>query len=92
MRKKFLIFTLPVLFVQSGALACDVCQAQQPPILRDLTHGSGPQGSFDFVIVIAASAIVLFTLIYAVKYLVFPGEGERKHIKRMILNPDHNGN
>lgn len=92
MKKMILSSLISLLALPSGAWACEVCQAQEPKILRGLTHGSGPQGNFDFVIVSAAIAIVLFTLIYATKCLVRPGEHNRDHIKRIILNPDHSGN
>ena len=65
--------------------------AQQPKLLRGLTHGAGPQGSFDYVIVLAAVAVVLFTLVYAIKFLVRPGEREASHIKRIVLNQDYHG-
>jgi hypothetical protein len=73
------------------ARACEVCAAQQPKLLRGLTHGAGPQGSFDYVIVLAAVAVVLFTLVYAIKFLVRPGEREASHIKRIVLNQDYHG-
>jgi len=77
--------------IRPVAHACEVCAAQQPKILRGLTHGAGPQGNFDYFIVLAAVAVVLFTLACAVKFLVRPGEREPGHIKRIILNQDYHG-
>ena len=65
--------------------------AQQPKILRGLTHGAGPQGNFDYVIVAATAAVVLFTLVYAIKCLVRPGEREATHIKRIVLEQEYHG-
>ncbi len=70
------------------ALACEVCEAQQPRILRGITHGVGPQGNIDYVIVLLAALVVLFTLACAIKYTVRPGEGQAGHIKRMIIEQD----
>ena len=76
---------------RAGALACELCEAQQPKILRGLTHGAGPQGSFDYVIVAVTVGIVLFALGYAIKYVVRPGEHEANHIKRIILTGNSHG-
>lgn len=68
------------------ALACDACKLQQPKVTRDFTHGVGPRGDFDWIIVAVIAVITIFTFIYSVKYLVNPGEKERSHIKNSIFN------
>ncbi|HRO48010.1 hypothetical protein [Agriterribacter sp.] len=73
---------LPALVV----FACPVCEKQQPEILRGITHGTGPQDRWDYVIVWAMVIIVLFTLFFSVKWLIRPGERSHNHIKRFILN------
>lgn len=73
------------------ARACEVCLAQQPKFMRGWTHGAGPQGDLDYVIVFIAVLIVAFTLAYAIKYLVRPGEREPDHIKRIVLNQSYEG-
>lgn len=75
----FLLTTLP-------ALACDVCQKNQPAPLRGITHGTGPQGAWDMPIIWCAVAIVGITLVLAVKMLVRPGERQSGHIKHRILH------
>lgn len=87
MRKSFislLVFFIPVL----SALACDVCQRKQPKLLQNITHGTGPQAESDYYIIAGAVIIVLFTLIYSLKYLLKPGEQNPRHIKNLILNQD----
>ncbi len=84
MRKKL----FAVLALVSGtlpALACSVCEKQQPRILRGVTHGTGPQSQWDLVIISIVAAIVVFTLYFSVKWLVRPGETSPSHIKRAIL-------
>lgn len=85
---KALIFGLLLMILMSGttALACSVCEKQQPKILRGITHGAGPQGNFDFIIIWIMVAITLATLYFSIKYLVRPGERSGAHIKRFILN------
>ena len=68
------------------SVACPACEAQQPKLLRGITHGAGPSGKWDYFIVWVAVVIVLFTLFYSVKWLIRPGEKSAHHIKRMILN------
>lgn len=66
--------------------ACDACEKQQPEILRGITHGAGPQSNWDYLIVSVAAAIVVVTLFFSIKWLLWPGEKEAKHIKRIVLN------
>ncbi len=65
--------------------ACDVCERQQPKILRGISHGTGPQHAWDMPIIAISAAVVLLTLVLAVKYLVWPKEQSQTHIKRVIL-------
>lgn len=81
------IFPIIVLFLQASiAVACPVCDKQQPKILQGISHGTGPQSNWDYAIVWAAVIIVLVTLFYTVKWLVKPGEKSGDHIKRTVLN------
>ena len=83
--KKYIliIFFILLRFVVS---ACDVCKKQQPTLLQNITHGSGPESKWDYVIIWGAVIIVLFTLFYSIKWLIRPGETSGSHIKRFILN------
>jgi hypothetical protein len=67
-------------------LLCDACKKQQPKLLQGITHGTGPDSSWDYVIVYMAVAIVLVSLFYSVKWLIKPGEKSSSHIKQFILN------
>ena len=78
----FIIFFL----VDISMYACDACVKQQPKILRGITHGAGPQGDWDYLIVSVAAAIVVATLFFSIKWLISPGEKGEKHIKRIVLN------
>lgn len=70
------------------AVACPVCEKQQPKILQGITHGGGPQSNWDYVIITTATLIAVFTLFFSIKWLVRPGEKSRSHIKYLILNKE----
>lgn len=80
---------LVLFFLIAGSLiasACPICEKQQPKILQGITHGTGPQSDWDYVIIAACTIIVLLTLAYSIKFLARPGEQSGNHIKRVILN------
>lgn len=83
--KKFLVSVL-LLGGLIIAKACPVCEKQQPKILRGITHGAGPQSSWDYLIVSVAAVIVVGTLFFSIKWLLSPGEKDEKHIKRIVLS------
>ena len=83
--KKFLLL-LPLLSFGFITWACPACEKQQPKILRGITPGAGPSGNWDYVIVAAAVVITLATLVFAVKWMIRPGENDLNHIKRTVLN------
>lgn len=80
------IFTLALVFVTAIGYACPVCDKQQPKILQGITHGTGPESNWDYLIVWSTVIIVAFTLFYTIKWMVRPGEKENNHIKRTVIN------
>lgn len=81
-------YPILVLFTLSFKLlsACPVCDKQQPKFTQGLTHGAGPQSNWDWVIITIITVITMLTLIYSVKFLIKPGEKNRNHIKRSVLD------
>lgn len=69
-----------------AAMACPACEKQQPKLLKGITHGTGPSGPMDMVLVWLMVAVVVVTLFYSIKWLIKPGEKSPDHIKRFILN------
>jgi hypothetical protein len=69
-----------------ASFACPACEKQQPAFLKGITHGAGPDGNWDYVIVTIAVIIVLITFFFSVKWLIRPGEQSQSHIKRLVLN------
>ncbi len=83
--KKIILFFIAVLNAVF-TFACPVCERQQPKLLRGITHGAGPQGEWDYVIVCTMVAITILTLFFSVKWLIKPGERSSQHIKHFISN------
>jgi hypothetical protein len=83
MRTRILIM---LIIFSHAAIACPVCDKQQPSITRGLTHGAGPQSNWDWVIIGVVAALTLVTLVLSIRYLVKPGEKESSHIKQSILS------
>lgn len=69
-----------------SAAACEVCQRNQPKLLQDISHGTGPQAQSDYYIIAGAVILVFLTLFYSLKFLLRPGEQNPGHIKNLILN------
>lgn len=91
MKHRIALALLSLAMLRTTAWACETCRAQQPEVLRGLTHGAGPQGNFDYVIVFVTLAVAVLALVYAIKFIVHPGEREADHIKRIVLQQDYHG-
>jgi len=86
MKKSILIILLCI--ASNVIYACPVCEKQQPRILRGISHGTGPDSQWDYVIVCIGVVIVLLTLFYSIRWIFRPGEKSPNHIKQFILNTD----
>ena len=84
MKKVLFLSILLVGFIT--VYSCPVCERQQPWILKGVTHGSGAQSDWDYLIISVAVVIVLATFFFSLKYLLSPGEKSKQHIKRLVLN------
>ena len=84
MKNEFFI-SIAFLISELG-FACELCKSKQPNGLENITHGKGPEGNLDFIIMYSAIIIVGFTFIMSVKYLIKPKERNKNHIKNLVLN------
>lgn len=84
--KKYSVY-LSILFVVKAEAMCPACEAKQPKILFGLSHGMGPTGNVDWVIIGIISLITLLVFIYSLIYLIKPREKSPDHIKNKILIP-----
>jgi phage shock protein PspC (stress-responsive transcriptional regulator) len=82
--KKYGIILITLIAALPG-VACPICDENQPKPLRGITHGTGPESQWDYVIIGFMIAVVLLTLFYSVKWLIYPAETAENHIKRRIL-------
>lgn len=88
--KKITAVSLWMIFIlvlcRSTALACPVCERQQPKVIRGISHGPLSGDKADYLIIAIAVFIVVISLILSLRYLINPGERGIEHIKRLILN------
>jgi hypothetical protein len=83
---KILVLTVCFFAMNIPVFACEVCQRNQPEPLKGITHGIGPTGNLDYIIIGVASVIVIAAFVLSVKYLVWPKEKNSGHIKNIVLN------
>jgi heme/copper-type cytochrome/quinol oxidase subunit 3 len=91
LKMKSLILTVSITFgiwiaAYAPAKACDACKAQQPKFLQGITHGAGPTGNWDYIIVSIMVVITLYSLYALIKCLAKPENPEHQDIKKIILN------
>lgn len=86
--KKVTVLTFFMLVAHQISFACELCKKNQPKGLENITHGTGPTGTLDYIITWTAVVIVSVTLFYSIKYLVKPKENNPDHIKNSILNDE----
>jgi hypothetical protein len=48
----------------------------------------GPQGLFDYAVVVAAAVVVVLSFILCLKYFLRPDEDAANHIKRRVLRDE----
>jgi len=85
---KRIVLLLFFVISSAQAWACPACEKQQPKLLRGITHGTGPETGWDYIITGITAVIVFITLFYSIKWLFRPAEQSASHIKRSILNAD----
>ncbi|CAM4093547.1 hypothetical protein [Gillisia hiemivivida] len=86
MKKIVIVFTFLFLLGQQVVIACEVCKKNQPEVLQNVTHGAGPSGTLDYIIIWSAVIIVGATLFFSLKYLISPKENNPGHIKNIVKN------
>ncbi|HEY8784175.1 MAG TPA: hypothetical protein VIM16_21280 [Mucilaginibacter sp.] len=89
-RKRLLLraaFTFGIwVSINSLAFACEACKQQQPKFLQGITHGAGPTGNWDYIIVSIMVLITLYSFYALIKYLAKPDNPRHQDIKKIILN------
>jgi hypothetical protein len=80
-----ILAALMLAFSFGDAIACEVCKKNQPEVLQDISHGTGAQADFDYIIIWSAVIIVGFTLFLSLKFLIRPNEGGKEHVKNIVV-------
>ncbi len=91
LKMKSLVMTMSItlgiwIAAYTPAKACDACRAQQPKFLQGITHGAGPTGNWDYIIVSIMVVITLYSLYALIRCLAKPENPEHQDIKKIILN------
>ena len=82
--KRLLLSIFSFLSIHQIGMACDPCQKQQPKVLQGITHGTGPQSNWDYVIIVATALSVLWCFVYSVKYLMKPTKTSHEHFQNLF--------
>lgn len=83
--KKNLFTLLAILLAALPALACPLCAKNQPKGFANITHGAGPGGPFDYVMLYGSIVVVVLTLGLFLRFLLRP-EGHRNQARRKHLS------
>ena len=78
MKKTVITFTL-IMYSFIQVFACELCKSQQPELLQDIAHGTGPQGTVDYIILWTAVVIVSITFILSALFLILPNKMDKQH-------------
>ncbi|MEP0365958.1 MAG: hypothetical protein ABJN36_10755 [Cyclobacteriaceae bacterium] len=76
---------LIIVIMPFRSFACELCKQNQPKPLQNITHGTGPQSDWDYLIITVGIIIVSMTLFYSIKLLVKPREDKPEHIKNIVV-------
>lgn len=83
--KKNLLLLLVGLLLTWPALACPVCEKQQPKGFANITHGVGPGGWFDYAMLYGSIAVVV--LVFAgFFWLLLRPDSARNRARRQQLS------
>jgi hypothetical protein len=80
-----LLTLLATLLLALPALACPLCAKNQPKGFANITHGVGPGGPFDYVMLYGSIAVVVLTMGLFLRFLVRP-DGRRNQARREHLS------
>ena len=78
----FLVFQSPIL------MACEACNKNQPKLLQGITHGAGPEGWWDYFVVVIMVVVTIYSLYATIKCFVVTKEVKYKSIKNLIVTQE----
>jgi formate hydrogenlyase subunit 3/multisubunit Na+/H+ antiporter MnhD subunit len=85
MKKIIAIISFMILY--TSMYACPVCErANAKKAFGSISHGTGPDSNWDYIVVWITIIISVLALFYSIKWLIKPAEQNEDHIKNSILN------
>ena len=70
------------LITATSLIACPVCDKRQPKGFAGITHGTGPEGAFDYWMLYGSIAVVVLTLLLFVWFMISPETATMRHLKQ----------
>ena len=71
------------LFVTPTSLiACPLCKKRQPTGFANITHGTGPEGAFDYWMLYGSIGIVVVTLLLFIRFMIKPETAAMRRLKQ----------
>ncbi len=83
--KKKLLLLLASLFVSLPLWACPVCEKRQPKGFAGITHGVGPGGAFDYLMLYGSILVVALSFGLLLRFALWP-ESAHNLIRRRQLS------
>ena len=83
--KKTLLLLFVGLFVALPLWACPVCEKRQPKGFAGITHGVGPGGLFDYLMLYGSILIVVITFGLFLRYLLKPESAPNQLRRRQFI-------
>ena len=63
-------------------MACPVCEKRQPAGFANITHGTGPEGAFDYWMLYGSIGVVILTLLLYIRFIIRPETAAMRHLKQ----------
>jgi hypothetical protein len=60
------------LVMLTSLIACPLCEKRQPAGFANITHGTGPEGAFDYWMLYGSIGVVIGTLLLFIRFLIRP--------------------
>ncbi len=78
MKSRFLALLFCLL--SAWSLACPLCQKRQPKGFANITHGTGPENLFDYVMLYGSIVVVVLTLGLLIYYSIKPKSADQQPV------------
>ena len=82
MKTKLIITGFFWLITTNMLTACPLCEKRQPAGFANITHGTGPEGAFDYWMLYGSIGVVIITLLLFIRFMISPETAAMRHLKQ----------